>query len=254
MNTVCFFPIVYVCVCIIFLRQFERDFISHYLDRRCRLHLPGVQRLFFASVVDSRAQRANVQTREYIGFTRDTQGHWDKDFMICHIPSPQYRLPTPTALSPSTAATDAFSDEVNAQLTTQSSALRQSVAAVNKLRPKFVVVVGHVSSSPPPSLIGGSTVVSQGSDGGCQGHTVDAATTVAEAAAVSVFRRCMTRLSDSIPVVYIPGSVITTTVMTASSVVGGESAATSTPAVPRQLRSAILQYRQQFGADYYGLW
>jgi hypothetical protein len=83
-----------------------------------------------------------------------------------------------------------------------------AISALNKLRPKFLVISGNFCNSLPNSP--------NYSD------------------KVEAFRKSMTRLSDSIPVVYVPGSTD----------VGGGCID----------MESITEYNRRFGADHYGFW
>ncbi len=172
--------------------------MAHYLNRRGRLHSPGVFRLFCSSAVDSRALRADASTREFTGFSRQIQGHWNKDFVFAHISSPAVA---------SDPAEDRAVDSKGRATGSDRQRLGEAVSAINKLRPKFVVVTGDMTAAACGEPLHGLQVED--------------------------LRRVMTRLSDSIPVLYVPG--------------------------PRDLgetptAESLSAYRAKFGADYYGAW
>ncbi len=154
------------------LAPLDRHRIAHYLNCRGRLHSPGVFRLFCTSAVDAKTLRADPCTREYVGFTRQIQGHWNKDFLFAHLSDPA--LATAAEPAPSTGDLP-----VAAVVGAQEQQLREALAAINKLRPKFVVVTGNMTAA--------------------------AFGDAEHAAQTEVFRRAMARLSDTIPALYVPG-------------------------------------------------
>lgn len=178
--------------------------IAHYLNRRSRLHSPPVFRLFHDSAVDARSLRADPLTREYIGFNRHIQGQWNKDFVYVHLSNPCFTI------TPATPADGDAAAAVSTSVKTNNNAqqLRDSIAAINKLRPKFVVVSGNLTSL---SVSEEEAFTSQ----------------------VEEFRKTMARLSDTIPVMYVPGA--------------SDVGHTPTP-------ESLQLYRKRFGADYYGVW
>jgi hypothetical protein len=52
----------------------DRSRIMHLLRRKQKLHLPCVYRLFFHTLPDSRCNRADPETLEYVGLSRVLQG------------------------------------------------------------------------------------------------------------------------------------------------------------------------------------
>lgn len=179
------------------LPALDRAQIQHYLSRQQRLHTPGVFRLFCASLVDARCRRSDPSTGEYVGFTRLLQGHWDKDFYFLQLSAPQFG-----AAAAQNSGGDASSVEA------EETQLRPLLAAVNKLRPRFLVMLGDFTASCP-------------SDGALFDTHVEA------------LRKCMARVSETIPVVFCPGS--------------RDVGEVPTPA-------SLAAYRSRFGADYFGFW
>lgn len=104
------------------------------------------------------------------------------------------------------------------------SQLKELISAVNKLRPKFLVMIGnftHSVSAPTTTATATATTATTGASGDIYNQQVEA------------FRKTMARLSDTIPAVYCPGSHDVGTI--------------PTPAT-------LHAYRQRFGADYFGFW
>ena len=87
------------------------------------------------------------------------------------------------------------------------SRLKQAVVAINRLRPRFVVVSGDLSHAVPGEPM--------------------------YEAQAEAFRKTIARVSDSIPLLFLPGNHDIGNVPTVAS---------------------LDAYRQRFGADYYGFW
>lgn len=152
------------------LRPLDRSQIQHYLSRQQRLHTPGVYRLFCSSAVEARARRSDASTGEYLGLTRGLHGHWDKDFHFVQLASPMF------------GATLAVSGGAEGAVElVEETQLKALIASVNKLRPKFLVMVGNLTHATP-----------------ADGALFDAH--------VESVRKTMARLSDTIPAIYVPGS------------------------------------------------
>lgn len=183
----------------------DRGSIAHYLNCRNSLHSPGVYRMFCASLVDTRCSRIDPTTREYIGFTRATQGMWTQDFFFVHITDPQFGATSGLAKRAAAVSNAAFSG--GCDWTAERTRLKQAVVSINKLRPRFVVVSGNFTHAMPHESMYDSQVTE--------------------------FRKTMACVSDSIPVLFVPGS----------SDVGN----------PPTMAS-LNAYRDRFGSDYYGFW
>lgn len=182
--------------------QSDRDRIAHYLLRRNKLHLPGVYRLFWTSVVDARSIRIDPSSHEYIGHTRNLQGQWDKDFSFVYVTDPLFETTS-----------------------TSAEILRQTISAINKLRPRFVVIGGNLIH-PSRGDSGDSTSLSYYNN-------------------IDNFRKAMARLSDTIPALYVPGINDFRTDPIAM-VEADESFILTT--------HCLAEYRRRFGSDYYGFW
>mmetsp|Transcript_30615 Transcript_30615/g.57059 ORF Transcript_30615/g.57059 Transcript_30615/m.57059 type:complete len:922 (+) Transcript_30615:69-2834(+) len=179
----------------------DRASIMQYLRNKTELHSAAVYRLFFSSVIDSRNLRTDIVEREYIGYSRSNQGQWSHGFSGVHFANPQFGQ---AAMSAGEAPS---CDKEHARL-------RTAISAINKMRPKFVVVNGNfiastsVDSTAPESTDSYSVLNKE-------------------------FRRCMARVSETIPVLYVPG----------------ENDVGSSPTV-----QSLERYHAQYGADYYGFW
>jgi 3',5'-cyclic AMP phosphodiesterase CpdA len=174
----------------------DRAQVQHYLSRQQRLHTTGVYRLFCGSLVESRTKRSDLSSGEYLGLTRQLQGHWDRDFYFLQLAAPKFGA----------EAVLAGGDGANVEA--EERRLKDLVAAVNKLRPRFLVMVGDL------------TAAATG-----EGAVYDTQ--------VEALRKSMARVSDTIPVLYCPGS--------------HDVGAVPTPA-------SLAGYRARFGADYFGFW
>ena len=140
----------------------DRRRVAHYLERRNRLHPPLVFRLFNSSVVNSRCLRASPVTREYIGYNRELQGRWVNDFTFVQITDPLYGFTSQTGNSEA-----------------EGEAMKRAVSAINKLRPRFVVISGGLTHSSPHE----STYAEQ----------------------VETIKKVASRISETIPVLFVAG-------------------------------------------------
>jgi hypothetical protein len=103
----------------------DRERIMHYLERKQKLHIPGIHRLFYKTLPQSRCIRANPNSLDYVGMNRDLQGRHELDFFYIIISNPR----------------------VGAEGDTNGNELKQRVTQINKIRPKFVVVTGNFVDS-----------------------------------------------------------------------------------------------------------
>lgn len=153
------------------LSPHDRGAIAHYLNRLGLLHSPGVERLFHPSPVDARCIRVDPSTREFIGFTRSNHCAWKGDFFFSMLADPQ--LGMASAVRADVAGGRDWGPEL--------ARLKQAVVCINRLRPRFVVVLGDFTHATPQ----------------------DDALYVGQ---VGVFRKTMARISDSIPVLFLAGN------------------------------------------------
>eukprot|EP00605_Chrysophyceae_sp_TOSAG23-4_P000136 GSChrysophyteH1.ASY1.ANO1.155.1 assembled CDS len=137
------------------ITKHDRKYIMHYLNRRQQINNPGLYRLFWKSVVDTKCIRTDSTSREYLGFNRATQGSW---------------------------RTGAGTTPCQPQI----DLLKKTIASLNRLRPKFVVVTGDFT--------------------------------------LTAFRKTIARISDSIPILFVPGA------------------------------ADMERYHRNFGLDYFGFW
>ena len=172
------------------LSPYDRGAIAHYLNQRNCLSSGGLYRLFFPTLVDARCLRIDPTTREYIGFTRTTQGMWSNDFFFVQLTEPQ-------------VGRKAGGADWEPEL----DRLKQAILSVNRIRPRFVIICGNLTRAMPHE---------------------DAYTLQAEA-----YRKTIARISESIPILHVPGVHDVGQLPTSDS---------------------LNAYRDRFGADYYGFW
>lgn len=194
------------------LPEQTRERIAHYLRRRNRYHTNGVYRLFQPSAIAARTLRTDLSMKEYVGYTHNLQGQWHNTFYFSYLSSPLIGYSNDTLIAdsiPSSNAAVALPPTPNTDCTPpELLTLRNCLSAINKLRPKFVVIGGNFTS----------TIVSN---------------TILYQQRIDQFRKAMTRLSDTIPAVYVPGSFDVGIIPSSSN---------------------LLKYRTNFGADFYGFW
>jgi len=174
--------------------------IAHILSRQQKLHPPGIFRLFHSSVVDARCMRASVSTKEFIGLSRDIHGEWESCFCFAVLSNPVYGMYS--------ASIECEGDITGGMdWSREQERLQKAISAINKLRPKFVVVLGDMTCADPslPSYIAQSEAV----------------------------RRTLARISETIPVLLLPGAHDM-----------GKSFN----------QSSIDAYIKRYGSDYYGFW
>jgi hypothetical protein len=136
----------------------DRRAVMHFLARVERLHEPRVLRSFYGSLADARCLRALTGTREYLGLEYDAQGKWKEPFAFAHFCFGK--------LHDRNASGEAAAGEA------LGVHLKRLVSAVNRLRPKLLVVTGDFSTGTPASVV------------------VD-------------FRSAISRVSESIPLVFV---------------------------------------------------
>lgn len=112
------------------LQSCDRSRVAHFLNCKHKLHIPGIYRLFWNSIVDAKCIRVDSNTRDYIGYNRALQGEWYKDFFFAYISGPEFIL-----------------DENNTGIEVEN--LRRAIASINKLRPRFVVSSGNCTNTSP---------------------------------------------------------------------------------------------------------
>lgn len=179
------------------LTESKRYQLLHYLNRRADAHNPAVYRLFWTSVVDARCIRSEWTDREILGFNRHTQVRFDKAYSFAYIADPLFGYSTPGSCE------------------VQEKKLKTVVSALNKLRPKFVVISGNFTS-----VVRDSTAEIL--------HSIDA-----HLVQTDLFRRSVARISETIPVFFVPGDIDQDIIPTPES---------------------IARYHRFYGCDYYGFW
>ena len=170
--------------------------VAHCMHREQRLHVPTIFRLFHTSVLDAKCQRANLTMREYIGHCRDLHGQWSKDFFYCHLAG---------LMVGSGGKTN------NGEFSEQDT-IRRAVTVINKIRPRFLVVSGNFTARTiSPTCLDDEERLSQ----------------------LEAARKMVCRVSETIPLVFVPGS--------------NDVGTQPTP-------ETLTEYHVKFGADYYGFW
>ncbi|CAM9607344.1 unnamed protein product, partial [Heterosigma akashiwo] len=172
----------------------DRARVLHYLDRKGELKNPRCWRLFHATAVEARCTKARCDIREYVGNSYDAEGQWDKPFFFVHIGDPQLGCKKYDAGGGSSWETEAEN-------------MRKAVKLVNRLRPKYVVISGDMTNAYP-------------------GDTY-------HEAQLKDIRAITAKISDSIPVLFMPGNHD----------VGD---------VPSE--ETTQRYQASFGANYYVFW
>lgn len=171
-----------------------RSRIAHYLQRRNRLHPPSTTRLFYSSAVDAKLLgRVDPMLREVIGFHRDMKishhvmvrsnkkklGYNDDPeeyaFHFLHISDP--RVSASVRLGESALGKSSSGEQPYVGVDSQDT-LRKAISAANKLRPRFVLLSGNLVSP------------SAGAD---------------RAADVDAFKRVAGRISETVPLLLVPG-------------------------------------------------
>lgn len=145
--------------------------IKHNLRCRNLLHEPRVFRQFFDKQIEARALRADVSSREYIGLEHKHNHQWKEPFFFVQIADPQLGI---------TAGFAEQDGQGGSTWEVEKENLRKAVSAINKLRPRFVVVSGDLTHASPPKSY--------------------------YAAQVREVRRLMARVSETIPVLYVCGN------------------------------------------------
>ena len=84
------------------------------------MHNPNLLRLFYTTAIDSRSRRADVWSREYIGYAQANQGTVNDDFYSILFSDPLFGQNY---------------DPLRATLVEEDE-IKSVISAVNKLRPK----------------------------------------------------------------------------------------------------------------------
>eukprot|EP00611_Tribonema_gayanum_P026324 TRINITY_DN623_c0_g1_i5.p1 TRINITY_DN623_c0_g1~~TRINITY_DN623_c0_g1_i5.p1 ORF type:complete len:740 (-),score=188.92 TRINITY_DN623_c0_g1_i5:61-2280(-) len=166
------------------LRPEAREAVRHYLHRTKALAEPRVHRLFHASAVDAKCLRADPIMHEYLGLDWDAHGQWKEPFFFAHISDPQIGMTRArtvnAATAPAAGSAAAAAPAAACADYEELAPLRACIDAVNRLRPRFLVVTGDFAQSEP----------------GSAGFEAE----------MSAFREAMARVSATVPVLYCPGN------------------------------------------------
>ena len=220
----------------------DRLTILHYLNRRNQINAPALYRLFWSGVVDTKCHRVDPTFKEYLGFNRNTQGIWKggatdenngpgranestnrknaAEFLFAQLQSPLFGL----------SGTDSEAEEEIAHL-------KASLTPINRLRPKFLAVMGSYTSSVYEETATANSNSNSNSTGTNGAQEQDESV---YAKNLLHFRKCIARVSDSVPLLLVPGP----RQMGLGPLQNGGSVSAS----------AIKSYLDLFGDDYYGFW
>lgn len=161
------------------LREPIRKHIAFYLSRRQKLHPPSTLRLFYSNAVDTRILgRIDIKLREVIGFTRDMNignsitGKSDRKKIGYQQLDDEYAFNFIHLTDPSI--------ELKEGVIMNSETLRKSVSAVNRLRPRFVLIGGNFTAH-------------------CFQHP-------SYEQEIESFRKLSAKISETIPMLLIPGA------------------------------------------------
>jgi len=147
----------------------EKVRVMHYLERKGELKNPRIFRLFHQNSSDAKCLKASAETREFLGMDYQSQGQWSDPFFFVHIGDPQFGIRTCDA-----------SGKGGSSWETEAENLRQAVKAVNRLRPRFVVVSGDFTNAFP--------------------NEPDFESQLAD------FKTIISKISASIPILFLPGN------------------------------------------------
>jgi 3-phosphoinositide dependent protein kinase-1 len=215
----------------------DREYIYHYLHRRNQLDVPCLYRLFWGSTLDSKCVRVDPTSMDYNGHSFKAHGSWPEKqeqvpFYFYHIAGPGIGDASSSSSISSDTTTFASMKEgvaaCSAQSERQLAAFKGIIGGVNRFRPKFVVVCGNFTALPHPAT---AAAASNSSSVGV--HAVQ----------TELFRRHVSRFSDSISLLFVPGPHEMG--MRNHRDANGKSG-------PSKL--ALKDYHGRFGLDYYGFW
>ena len=191
------------------LSLLDQERIKYYLYRQEKLHIPSIYRLFHRNLPDSRCLRTipSWNTREYIGLNRELQGHYKADY--------HFTIVSNLAMGRYDSDSEGKGKEENF--------VKATITQINKLRPKVLLVMGPFTTLP----ITTTTTLEE----------VVVVVNQAYEQQIQTFRKLMARVSDTIPVLFIP----------------------SEREMHFQLNNLhnshhIQVYQSYFGCDYYGFW
>jgi hypothetical protein len=196
------------------LTPLQRARIMYYLRRKHRLHPPMIYRLFWQRALEARSIRTSCATRDFIAYDSAHQRMFDKAFFFLHVSSPMVAPPAAVGATPLSGMPPPPPDSQASGSSTGAipsvPGFKKTITAINKLRPRFVVLSGSFTTT-----------------------SVDDADTQTHVAALESFHKMASRISEMIPVLFVPGPNEV-----------GSSPTTET----------LNRYRSRFGADYFGFW
>lgn len=124
--------------------------IQIYLEKKQKLHLPLISRFFQKTLPQTRCKRLSPMKREHVAMTHGLQGHWvtihNTARNTVDNTSSNYffsAIANPNIIKPVEGSEECF----------VAKELKGLIAMVNKLRPKFLVIIGNFISSCPPTIL-----------------------------------------------------------------------------------------------------
>jgi hypothetical protein len=191
----------------------DNERIKYYLLRKEQLQIPSIYRLFHKNLPDTRCIHSDVHlnNHEFLDFPHTAQGHFKSDYHFSVIANPLI------GLSHDNKASSDIKEE-----SSEEKLLKTTITQINKLRPKFLLVLGNFTKH-----INHSTVEHEDLEYLNQ---------------VQSFRRCMARVSDTIPIIFVPGD-------------HEMGFSPSSPySSPENFLYHRIQYQKLFGCDYFSFW
>ena len=210
----------------------DRAYMLHYLHRRNQLNVPGLYRLFWPTLVDSKCVRTDYTTMEYNSHSFKHHGSWPEKeagqaFLFCHLVSPRIG-----SSMTSTDGGDGGEAEVQEACKVEVASLKSAITNINRLRPKFVIACG-----PFTDTVHGSKDQGQDQGGGAL-----------YSAQTKLFRHNVCRVSDSISLLFV-ASAHEMGLTSCGGSGGGGGDRNFMPTI-----QAIRDYHSRYGLDFYGFW
>eukprot|EP01084_Bolivina_argentea_P215948 366747_1 len=196
------------------LKERDRAELWQYVAQSGLLTQSHVMRLLMGSVSESRFKKADSVLREYVGLDWDREGEWNGDFFFVHMTDIQLGFHVKYGKR----------DDSAGDFEPEASRIRQCVTHINRIRPRFVIITGDIVHGAP----GTSTQIEQ----------------------ISKVCHILSRVSETIPVLFCPGNHEVNSPPPQQQTDGDDDP----HKVEETFMSAINNYQQHFGADYYAFW
>lgn len=196
----------------------DKERIKYYLYRQEKLHVPSIYRLFHNNLPDARCIRSNIlmNNYEYIGLNRELQGHYKQDYHFIVLSN--------CSLGSNNNSSEGKGSGGGGGESQDEKLLKTTITQINKLRPKFLIMMGNFTSLPLKVTVNPeSSKVDLEENYSLQ---------------IQQFRRSMARVSDTIPVVFVPG----------------ENEVNLLNADDAHVNKHREAYHSLFGCDFYGFW